>query len=360
MNRSRAQFYWLPKVLTGLLALASASAANAAAITVPIGVTADSSHSSYAFVGAADGNVWLADDYPHSGPFNWQNLGALASGVTVAHGVGTTAPGGVPAAYAIGSDANLYIIHQVSGSWSSQSIGAPSGVTLVKGLGVCSNTSNQPFVFVLGSDGNVWLAHNAGSWTWTNIGHPSGVSVSAAVGVTNVAASYPQLYVIGTDNDLWHASWNGSGYPWNNSQLGSGAPASVVAAVGAYTSGTVPVAYVIGSGAVLYAVSGGSSAGWSALVNTRPSDPPGLGVEPLSGYAYFTSGISLPTVWRPGHPGSFESSNCPSGLTPPCTQYGLGAANDNGFPVIFAVMTDGNLYALSSGGTTWDNIGTPP
>ncbi len=322
-------------------------------ISVPIGV-APTTSAQYVFVGATDGNVWLFHG-------SWQNLGSLASGVTVAQGVGVTSPGGNPSAYSIGSDGRLYATRASGGVWSSILVGSPSGVTLVKGLGTCINTSNQPFVFMLGSDGNVWLAHNTGSWLWINVGHPPSLSISGRVGATNVTPSYPQMYVIASDGSVWHLSYQGSSYVWINASASPYHPAGVIAmaGIGTFTTSAIPVGYVVGSNQHLYGVTG--STGWDDLAYIRPLEAPGIGVDPNSGAAFMIDGDSWPVAWFPGTPGHFEAYNCPLGLFPPCVQYGVGVTNNGGFdPVAFAVMSDGNMYSHSSTLVEWSPVGAIP
>lgn len=327
-----------------LVGCITAAAQAAISITAPIG-TQPGSHAAWTFVGASDGNVWLNTSF--GGSWHWQNLAPL----NVSFGVGVTAPGGNPAAYAVGTDGNLYIIHQVGSSWSTQNIGTPPGVALRTPVGVISNTSNQPFVFLIGSDGNLWLAHNAGSWTWRNLETPSGISLAKAVGAVNIPGSYPQIFIIGGDGNLWVSQWNGSSYPWT--LLGHPPGLQITAGMWAWEQSNLPYGFVVapsgGGSSVWYAhqLSSGGAWQWTHMTNNYGVLMP-VGMPLNDTYACtLVSDSELSENALGSGFGPFIN------LPPPYTAQASVGVSDFGLgPYIFLINTNGDLevvYGLGSG-----------
>jgi hypothetical protein len=349
-------------VLTAVLVIASCinSVAEAASITAPVG-SQPGSGAAYTFVGANDGNVWLNTN--SGGTWHWQDLVAL----NVSFGVGATAPGGSPAAYAVGVDGNLYIIHQVGSSWSTQNIGTPSAVALRKSVGVISNTSDQPFVFLIGSDGNLWLAHNAGSWTWRNLGTPSGVALSKPVGAVNIPGSYPQIFIIGSDGNLWVSQWNGSSYPW--SLLGRPNGYQLTTGMFAWQQGNLPYGFVgTASNGAWYAhqLSSGGAWQWTSLPASATQLPVGLALNDDIAIAAFDS-LSLTRI-AVNDPCPAPHINCAVNLNDTyaiMTPVGVADTGDGEGPYAFAINTSGHLEVIyGSSGNLGDanaiDLGTPP
>ncbi len=355
-------------VLTCVILISGiADTAEAASITAPIG-SQPGSGAAFTFVGANDGNVWLNTNY--GGTWHWQNLAPL----NVSFGVGATAPGGNPAAYAIGTDGNLYIIHQVGSSWSTVNIGTPSGVALRTPVGVISNTSNQPFIFLVGSDGNLWLAHNAGSWTWRNLATPGGIALTKPVGAVNIPGSYPQIFMIGSDGNLWVSQWNGSSYPWT--LVGRPPGLQITAGLWAWESGNLPYGFVAVSGGgntIWYAhqLSSGGAWQWTNLTVTQ-SDLPvtiPIGMALNDDVAIWVTSASPNYLLN-----EVTITGCgrPNNACPPATLSGaetvtgsVGVSDFGGGPYAFMINTSGHLevaydYSHVYGTATVIDLGTPP
>ena len=70
-------------------------------------------------------------------------------------------------------------------------------------------SSQRPYVFIEGSDGNLWLRFFDGAnWQWDSQGTPPGVGLGGVVRVltvmdTNKAPQRPYVFVKGTDGNLW-------------------------------------------------------------------------------------------------------------------------------------------------------------
>jgi hypothetical protein len=317
------------------------TSAGAVTITAAIGAT-DGSSAAWAFVGGSDGNVWLNTNY--GGSYHWQNLAPL----TVAYGAGVLNPGGNPNAYAVATDGNLYNIHDIGGSWSTVNIGRPSGVTLVSWVGTIQNNSNQPFIFLVGSDGNLWLAHNAGSWTWRNIGNP-GSAVVIGVGAVNITPSYPQAYIRTSSGQVYQATYNGSGYSWRTTSIACG-----FCLVTAGSSDTVPIVFNAGG---RYTASGTSYI-FTYYSTAIPSGIAGMAVgitikdnwpvftDPTQSYIYSFDGISWYTT-------NFATVTGTTVAAPVGVEDAGG-----GSPYAFVIGADGNLYISGAGGAP-SNLGMP-
>ena len=337
---------WLSKVLaaSALVIIGSGfTAANAVTITAAIGSTNGGS-AAYAFVGGSDGNVWLNTNY--GGTFHWQNLAPL----NVSYGAGVLSPGGNPAAYAVGTDGNLYIIHQVGSSWSAALIpGKPSAVTLVKWVGTIQNSSNQPFIFLVGSDGNLWLAHNAGSWNWTNIGNP-GAAITAGVGAINISPSYPQAFVQIGSGAVYQAAWNGSGYTWRSTDIACG-----ICLVSAGNSDSDPWVFNT-QGSYLWNGSSYPFAVYHEFVPSLVGAKVGITVQDnwpvfidstnqyiyfgyLQGYSWYTNDFTSVTGTTINFPVGVEDTG-------------------TGIPYAYVVGANGNLYLTAYTGTV-SNLGVP-
>lgn len=345
-------FRKVTRVLVILTMIGGMALAEAATITATMG-SQPGSGAAFTFVGANDGNVWLNTNY--GGTWHWQNLVPL----NVSFGVGSTAPGGNPAAYAVGTDGNLYIIHQVGSSWSTVNIGTPPGVALRTPVGVISNTSNQPFVFLIGSDGNLWLAHNAGSWTWRNLLTPSGVSITSAIGAVNIPGSYPQIVVRGSDGNTWVSQWNGSYYPWSKVV----APGQGLAV---WASGTVPVIWTLFDGYVYETLQETAGGPWTYHQRAYVQELPlsfTVGMPLNDDYLCFVTNGGTFLVE------SYTSGTINKYINLTGTSYAAtGSAGVSDFgsgPNVFLINTSGHLEVVygSSGNLTNANavdLGTPP
>ena len=125
------------------------------------------------------------------------------------------------------------------------------------------SAAQRPYVFVIGSDGNLWLNWwNGSQWGWANQGNPPvppGQTVIGGVGAITVmdspsAAKRPYAFVIGSDGHLWLNWWNGSQWGWANQGNPPVPPGqTVIGGVGVVTvldsPGAIqrPYAFVVGN-----------------------------------------------------------------------------------------------------------------
>ena len=184
----------------------------------------------YAFVQGNDGNLWV--NWWTGSQWIWANQ-AKPPEVDITGRVGVitvmdsrTSPQR-PYAFVQGSDGNLWVNWWTGSQWIWANQGKPSGVNVGGRIGVItvmdSPTSPQrPYVFVQGSDGNLWVNWWTGSqWIWANQGKPTGVDITATVGVITVMDSptspqRPYTFVQASDGNLWVNWWNGSQWSWSN------------------------------------------------------------------------------------------------------------------------------------------------
>jgi hypothetical protein len=103
-------------------------------------------------------------------------------------------------------------------NWTNLGMPSPR-VTITGPVGVLTvmdtpTSPQRPYVFVQGSDGNLWVNWWDGAqWNWTNLGMPSlGVTISGLVGVLTVmdtptSPQRPCVFVRGSDGNLWVNRW---------------------------------------------------------------------------------------------------------------------------------------------------------
>lgn len=207
-------------------------------ITSTVGVVTvmdspDSAQRPYAFFIGSDGQLWVEWwDYDH---FVWANQGVPQAGVTVAAGVGvltvidSSTSGQLPYIFVIGSDRQLWLNWWDGSAWHWTALGTPGpGITIAFAVGVSTQT---PAAFVVGSDGQLWWTYfdnGNGAWDWGTHGTPQpGVPIAAAIGVQTVMDSehsVPNLYafVKGSDGQVWLRRNYGAGWSW----LAQGVPQS--------------------------------------------------------------------------------------------------------------------------------------
>jgi hypothetical protein len=131
---------------------------------------------------------------------------------------------GNPAATGVGSEqwvafrcANGHIMtfNEVLGDFEWSDYGTPTGVTAVSDPTIRTDSSDQTYVYVVGSDGNLWQVNYGMSLTWTNFSKPSGVTLAGAPATTDVAG-----YVAVTDTaghtqvlNVSTSTWTDEGTP---------------------------------------------------------------------------------------------------------------------------------------------------
>src|ERR1039457_4701116 len=156
-----------------------------------------------------------------------------------------------PYVFVQGSDGNLWLNWWTGSVWNWTNQGRPGGGNISGRVGVLTvmdtpSSYQRPYVFVQGSDGNLWLNWWTGSvWNWTNQGRPGGVNITAPVGVITVMdtpSSYqrPYVFVQGSEGNLWLNWWSGSKWSWVNQ--GRPAGVNITAPVGGITVMDTPSA----------------------------------------------------------------------------------------------------------------------
>ncbi|MFF0721496.1 hypothetical protein [Micromonospora sp. NPDC003816] len=235
-----------------------------------------------------------------------------------------------PYVFVIGTDGNLWINWQdQSEQWNWSNMGTPPGVALRMPIGVTIvDGFSRPYAFVLGSDQNVWsLWRSATSWQWRNQGAPPGANfVSwpsfAAVAVNDTS---PYLFVRSDgDETVWVNWWNGSVWNWTNI---SSPPDGIAATgpVGVLLENGTPQVYTVGNGGRLWTTRfDDTAAPWVDL-----GQPPG--------------------VW----------------LTDAGTPFGARSAVQvapDARPYLLATGSDDNAWLRWWTGTQWEwhNLGSPP
>jgi hypothetical protein len=177
--------------------------------------------------------ITSAGPIPSKLAWRWGDQGTPAPGVGVSAAVGVLtvrdAPNASqrPYAFVRGSDGNLWANWWDGQAWQWKNHGTPPGPGVLAAVGVVTvmdapNASQRPYVFVQGSDGNLWLNWWDGkAFQWRNQGTPPGPGVSAAVGVVTVmdapnAAQRPYAFVRGSDGHLWLNWWDGQAWQWGD------------------------------------------------------------------------------------------------------------------------------------------------
>jgi len=220
----------------------------------------------YIFVLGDDGHLWL-DWWDGSRAYNWEDRG-VPKDLKVTLGLGALAaaetPTGpkLPHAFVRASDGHLWLNRWDGKTWQWQDLGAPPEVEIRGKVGVITvqdslGAPERPYVFVRGSDGNLWLNWwNGQSWQWSNQGQPAHGKFTVAVGAISVkehpdAAQYPYAFVADSDGHLWTNRWNGTVWSWDH--LGKPGNQIVAGGVGVVTVADHPAApqrpyvFVIGS-----------------------------------------------------------------------------------------------------------------
>lgn len=237
---------------------------SSATIDQPMGVTGGGTP--YVFALGSDGNLWncIAD-----GGGTWVNRYRPSDrGVHIVDWMGTALhENGAPYVFVKCDDGNLWVCYNVGGQdFEWVNFNRPPGVDLVRSLGatMCGGTAKDmifqklglgkaaapqsPFVFVLGSDGNVWLMRSkeVSGGSWTNLGKPPGTTVGRALGAMTLDFNTPYLWCIGADGMLYALinGRNGRYFDWQN--VGAPRGTWLLAPVGAtFLDNNAPWIYAI-------------------------------------------------------------------------------------------------------------------
>lgn len=166
----------------------------------------------------SDGNLWLLRLQATGGQYEWVNRGRPKD-VTLETPMGairsSVASPGVPFVFVKGSDGNLWL-NELSGTeWVWRNLKTPpGGVVLGAPMGATTFDGARHYVFVKGSGGNLWLCWWSGKiWAWAKQGRPEGLTLGASNGAIMVDGTRPYCFVtIGTD--LWVNWWSGKTWAW--------------------------------------------------------------------------------------------------------------------------------------------------
>ena len=249
----------------------------------------------------------------------------------------------------------------------------------------------RPYVFVLDEGGNLWINwYDGTAWQVLNRGTP-GVPLRTPVGAlavqdSSVAPERPYVFLWGSDNNLWLNWWNGREWLWDNRRNpGSfgfrGEVAGALSARFASSGSSNPFAFIVGD-------SGGT--GYDLWVNwwdgsmwqwTRHSGQPtidgdtfpGLGATTVEGvpYAFIQASTDVKAWvnWYDGNAWQWTDLSLPPDRNSPnANLYKVGAvavretATGSQHPYFFVQTSSGNLWLRSYDGSTWQpwqNLGTP-
>ena len=255
-------------------------------------------------------------------------VASLPPGVTpIAIAAGGGSNGGDPeppmyAAYAIGSDGNLYAWGDNSngelGTTGITSSATPVVVSLPSGVSATAISAAQGTGYAIGSDGNLYAwGDNAfgklgdGS-TALNSATPVVVSLPAGVTPKAVAGGYESAYAIGSDGHMYAWGDNFYGELGDGSNLNSSTPVVV-----SLPAGVTPKATAAGGGTGYAMGSDGNLYAWGYNASGQLGDNS-------------TATSSTPVVVQ-----------LPSGVTPRAVTGGGGFAH--------AIGSDGNLYGWGQG-----------
>jgi YD repeat-containing protein len=151
----------------------------------PVGVSGTDTDP-YAFIIDGANFLWLLRRNQNGLPSDWEWV--CVTTPEFASGIGAVALAGIPSAICKGKDEALWIYASdiPHGPGVSSSKGTPPGVSIAASVGVTANANQIADVFVIGSDGNLWL--NEGD-AWICLNQPSSYPVSVEM-ATNESLSY--------------------------------------------------------------------------------------------------------------------------------------------------------------------------
>jgi len=339
-------------------------------IKLPIGALSTDGGRPYAFVLGSDGHLW--QNYWTGSKWQWYDAGMPPQGITVLASLGVLSVAGKrPYAFMLGSNGHLLQNYwdDTSNSWRWCDTGTPSGsVGISKSLGTAMQDGSRPYIFILGTDGQLWQNYWTGSnWAWFCAGQPSAsVSVGAGIG-TAYCDDRPYVFVRGSDGNLWQNYWTGSNWVWNplgtpNANTGINMP---IGALSVYDGGLLftnrAYAFMVGSDGQLWQIYWTGSY-WTWLCTGTPSPTVGINAP---------MGTRLTSDWRPcvfvlgtdghlwqntwsGSQWDWYDNGVPT--APAAIGYSVGAVTNDVF------VTDGSgrlwRFDLTSGNGVWVDSGT--
>ncbi|WJK42755.1 hypothetical protein O7608_10435 [Solwaraspora sp. WMMA2056] len=182
-----------------------------------------------------------------TGGRSWVPLGVPPSGSPIAGGIGAITVRDSPASparphvFLRTADGQLWSRWWDGGSWNWSGLGAPPGAAVTNGVGVVAvadapGAAQRPYVFVLGTGGQLWLNWWTGArWRWEGLGTPDVVhpqyTTGVGVGLIQLAPEnpqWPQAFVVTGEGEVWRNGWDGSGWRWTDHGVGPAGPQPTV------------------------------------------------------------------------------------------------------------------------------------
>lgn len=95
-------------------------------------------------------------------------------------------------------------------------INAPLGATVV--------ADTSPYVYVLGSDGHLWINwwnDDSDQFLWNDLGTPTEPTkiTQSVMGAMTIDGDRPAVFMFGDDGHLWLNIWTGSQFLWADQHL---------------------------------------------------------------------------------------------------------------------------------------------
>lgn len=205
-----------------------------------------------------------------TGGRSWVPLGVPPDGSPIVGGVGAITVRDSPASparpyvFLRTADGQLWSRWWDGAEWNWAGLGAPPGAAVTNGVGVVAvqdhpGAAQRPYVFVLGTGGQLWLNWWTGArWRWDGLGtpdvaHPQNTT-GVGVGLIQLAPEnpqWPQAFVVTGEGEVWRNGWDGSGWRWTDHGVGPAGPGPTVGldvtAVPAPPGGTAgPLAFTSG------------------------------------------------------------------------------------------------------------------
>ncbi len=284
--------------------------------------------------------------------WHWTRLVPTAGGRLGTVGVGAVTVQDTPGAYrrpyvfVLDVEGNLWINWYDGTRWQALNRGTPApGVTFRIPVGAITVQDGpvgpqRPYVFLWGSDNNLWLNWwNGSTWLWDNRSNPGFIAfrgdIAGAISVRSTPSGpqSPYAFLIGKNTtveyDLWLDWWNGSTWLWTQHSGPPTADGGEFPGLGAITVQDAPYAFIQAS-----------------------APPPNVWVNWYDGSAWQWTDLGLPT--ERGY------------LSADLSKVGALAVRDTPtgpeHPYCFVQTGYGNLWMRGFGGSVWQqwqNLGTP-